>query len=38
LRDRAQFRSGAEEIQRSDDLLAQPHRQRLHRREPSLTG
>jgi hypothetical protein len=29
---------GAEEVQRADDLLAQPHRQRLHGGEPGLLG
>ena len=27
---------GAEEVQRPDDLITQPHRQRLHRPEPGL--
>jgi hypothetical protein len=31
-------RAGAEEIQRVDDLLAQPHRQGLHGGEPGLPG
>ena len=31
-------RIGAEQVQRPDDLLAQPHRQRLHGREPGLPG
>ena len=30
--------AGAEEVQRADDLLAQPHRQGLHGGEPGLLG
>jgi hypothetical protein len=31
-------RGGAEEVQGADDLLAQPHRQGLHGREPGVAG
>ena len=31
-------RCGAEQVQRADDLIPQPHRQRLHRREPGPGG
>jgi hypothetical protein len=31
-------RDGAEQVQRADDLVAQPHRQGLHGGEPGLLG
>ncbi len=31
-------RAAAEQVQRADHLIAQPHRQRLHGREPGLPG
>ena len=31
-------RAGAEQVKRADDLITQPHRQRLHRLEPGTRG
>jgi len=38
IRGRQRARIGAEQVQCADDLLTQPHRQRLHSPEPGLPG